>query len=57
MTTKEERLSTLYGVTYMSQPEDYNMALKRQENIAYIKRSSEADRPCNLRMSYYPLFS
>jgi hypothetical protein len=29
MRLKEVKLSTLYGVTYMSQPVDYNMALKR----------------------------
>jgi hypothetical protein len=29
MTLKHEKLSTLYGVTYMLQLEDYNMALKR----------------------------
>jgi hypothetical protein len=29
MTMKEERLRTLYDVTYMSQPEYYNMTLKR----------------------------
>jgi hypothetical protein len=29
MRLKEEKLNTLYGVTYMRQPDDYNMTTKR----------------------------